>query len=199
MVAWAAAHLCLLVRGGETRCCAPSGQNHQGVPWHAPKLKGKSPEEEHDEHTVDPLKDGRGVLQGKALLAKENSTWWSEVKEDNVCTAGTQVRRHKTHRCSLSWPTQRDVKLFLTSRGPRSTNYTHNLWKCWRDKRACVWQQNRSQLRSYKQNEWRTSMQLIKQKGNPSESVSTTWSKSINSYICLLFEVTLLNDFMAVN
>lgn len=62
----------LLLSGGET---ASSGEHHQSVPRHAPELEGKRPVEDHDEHAVDPLKDGRGVLQRKALLAKEDSTW----------------------------------------------------------------------------------------------------------------------------
>lgn len=86
----AAAHLCLVFRCGEALYSPSSGQDHQGVPRHAPELKGKSPIEEHYEHAVDPLKDGRGVLQGEALLAKENSTWRSEVKENNGCTAGVR-------------------------------------------------------------------------------------------------------------
>lgn len=75
MVVGATAHLCLVFRGGEVLHSTSSRQDHQGVSRHAPELKGKSPVEEHDEHAVDPLKDGGGVLQGEALLAKENSTW----------------------------------------------------------------------------------------------------------------------------
>lgn len=76
MVVGAATHLRLVSRGGEAlQPSSSSGQHHQGVPGHAPELKGKGPIEEHDEHTVDPLKDGGGVLQGEAFLAKENSTW----------------------------------------------------------------------------------------------------------------------------
>lgn len=88
VVAGAAAHLCLVLRGGEALHRPSSGQDHQGVPRHAPELEGESPVEEHDEHAVDPLKDGGGVLQGEALLAEEDSTWGSEVKENNGCTAG---------------------------------------------------------------------------------------------------------------
>lgn len=56
-------------------CTAPpSGQNQQGVSRHVPKLEGKRPVEEHDEHTVDPLKDGRGMLEDEAFLAEEYST-----------------------------------------------------------------------------------------------------------------------------
>lgn len=69
----AAAHLCLVFRV-EFLHRPPSGQDHQGVPRHVPELKGKRPVEEHDEHAVDPLKDGGGVLQDEALLAEENST-----------------------------------------------------------------------------------------------------------------------------
>lgn len=60
---------------GEARHASSSGQDHQGVPRHAPELEGERPVEDHDEHAVDPLKDGGGVLQGEALLAEENSTW----------------------------------------------------------------------------------------------------------------------------
>lgn len=60
---------------GEARHATSSGQDHQGVPRHAPELEGERPVEDHDEHAVDPLKDGGGVLQGEALLAEENSTW----------------------------------------------------------------------------------------------------------------------------
>lgn len=78
----AAAHLCLLSRAGEVLHRPSSGQDHQGVPRHVPELKGKRPVEEHDEHAVDPLEDGGGVLQDEALLAKEDATWGSEVKEN---------------------------------------------------------------------------------------------------------------------
>lgn len=60
---------------GEARHASPSGQDHQGVARHAPELEGERPVEDHDEHAVDPLKDGGGVLQGGALLAEENPTW----------------------------------------------------------------------------------------------------------------------------
>lgn len=76
MVVGAAAHLCLVSRCGEAVYPpSSSGQHHQCVSRHVPELKGKSPVEEHDEHAVDPLKDGGGMLQGEALLAKKNSTW----------------------------------------------------------------------------------------------------------------------------
>lgn len=75
VVVGATAHLRLVFRGaGEALHSASSGQNHEGVPRHAPELEDKSPVEEHDEHAVDPLEDGGGVLQGEALLAEENST-----------------------------------------------------------------------------------------------------------------------------
>lgn len=83
MAVGSSAHLSFVFRGGEAVYSPSSGQDHQGVPRHAPELKRKSPVEEHDERAVDPLKDGGGVLQAEALLAKENSTWWSEVKENN--------------------------------------------------------------------------------------------------------------------
>lgn len=69
----AAAHLRLVRVESPVR--PSSGQDHQGLSRHVPKLKGKSPVEEHDEHAVDPFKDGRGVLKDEALLAEENSTW----------------------------------------------------------------------------------------------------------------------------
>lgn len=81
MVTGAAAHL-YLVLGGEFVHHPSSGQDQQGVPRHVPELKGKRPVEKHDEHAVDPLEDGGGVLQDEALLAEENSTWGSEVKEN---------------------------------------------------------------------------------------------------------------------
>lgn len=73
MVVGAANSLHLVVRA-EALERASSGQNHQGFYRHVTKLEGKSPIKEHNEHAVDPLKDGRGVLQDKALLAEENST-----------------------------------------------------------------------------------------------------------------------------
>lgn len=75
MVAGPSTDLHLLLRGGEAVHSLSSGKHRQGVPRHPPKLKGERPVEEHDEHTVDPLEDGGGVLQDKALLAKENSAW----------------------------------------------------------------------------------------------------------------------------
>lgn len=101
------AYLCLVFRSWETLCSPPSGQDHEGVPRHAAELKSKSPVEEHDEHAVDPLEDGGGVLQGEAVLAKENSAWGSEVKENNGCTAGVTVSHtwshtHTTQNLSLS-------------------------------------------------------------------------------------------------
>lgn len=59
------------------RTAPRSGQDEQGVSRHVPKLKGKRSVEEHDEYTVEPLKDGRGMLQDEALLAEEDSTWRS--------------------------------------------------------------------------------------------------------------------------
>lgn len=56
----------------------PSGQDEQGVSRHVSELEGKGAVEEHDEHAVEPLKDGRGVLQGEALLAEEDSAWRSK-------------------------------------------------------------------------------------------------------------------------
>lgn len=90
MVIGAAAHLCFVL-GGEFVHHPSSGQDHQGVPRHVPELKGKRPVEKHDEHTVDPLEDGGGVLQDEALLAEEDSTWRSEVKEN----PGTMIIHHR--------------------------------------------------------------------------------------------------------
>lgn len=73
MVVGAANSLHLVVRV-EAPVRASSGQDHQGFSRHVTKLEGKGPVEEHDEHAVDPLKDGGGVLQDKALLTEENST-----------------------------------------------------------------------------------------------------------------------------
>ena len=75
MVAGPSADLHLLLRGGEAVHSFSPGEHHQGFPRHPPELKGERPVEEHDEHTVDPLKDGGGVLQGETLLAKENPAW----------------------------------------------------------------------------------------------------------------------------
>lgn len=79
LAAAGAAHLRLELGGGEALKLsrAPSGQDQEGVPGHAPELEGERPVEEHDEHAVDPLEDGRGVLQGEALLAEEDSAWGS--------------------------------------------------------------------------------------------------------------------------
>lgn len=65
-------HLGLVVRHGVALFFGPFGQDHERVPGNVRKLKGKSPVEQHDEHTVDPLEDGGGVLEDEALLAKEN-------------------------------------------------------------------------------------------------------------------------------
>lgn len=73
MVVGAANSLHLVVRA-EAPVRTSSGQDHQGFSRHVTKLEGKSPVEEHDEHAVDPLKNGGGVLQDKALLTEENST-----------------------------------------------------------------------------------------------------------------------------
>lgn len=78
----AAAHLHLVSRAGEVVHRPSSGQDLQVDPRHVPELEGKRPVEEHDERAVDPLKDGGGVVQDKALLEKENATWGSEVKEN---------------------------------------------------------------------------------------------------------------------
>lgn len=82
-VVGSSAYLCLVLSSGESRYCPSSGEDHEGVSRHAPKLKSKSPKEEHDEDAVGPLKNGRGMLQDEALLAEEDSTWWSEIKENN--------------------------------------------------------------------------------------------------------------------
>lgn len=86
VVAGPAANLRLVSSEGEAGESPSFGENDQGVGWHPSKLKGKRPIEEHDDHAVDPLKDGGGVLQGEALLAEKNSTWWWEVKEKQHTT-----------------------------------------------------------------------------------------------------------------
>lgn len=80
MVVWS--YVSFLSGRGEAQDASSSGQNHQSVAWDAAKLEGERPVEAHDEHAVDPLKDGGGVLQGEALLAEENATWGSKVKEN---------------------------------------------------------------------------------------------------------------------
>lgn len=88
VVAGPSINLWLVPSDGEAGKSPHSGENDQGVDWHAPKLKGKCPIEEHDDHAVDPLKDGGGVLQWEAFLTEENSTWWWEVKGNNTMAIG---------------------------------------------------------------------------------------------------------------
>lgn len=92
--------LSLVVTAGKA-LDTPSGQHHKGIPGHVPKLKGKGPKEEHDDDAEQPLKDGGGVLQGKALLDKEDTAWEGQrVKENNstYLDRGTTERLHvETH------------------------------------------------------------------------------------------------------
>lgn len=76
-VAGPPADLGLVLRAGEAvqPSSSSSGEHHQGVRRHFSKLKDKRPVKQHDDHAVDPLEDGGGVLQGEALLAKKDSTW----------------------------------------------------------------------------------------------------------------------------
>lgn len=62
-------------REGEAGKSPSSREGNQRVSWYAPKFKRKRPIEEHDDHAVDPLEDGRGVLEDETLLAEKNSTW----------------------------------------------------------------------------------------------------------------------------
>lgn len=101
MVVGASAHLHLVLRGGEAGDGRTPRQDHQGVPRNTAELKGEGAVEEHDEHAVDPLKDGGGVLQGETLLAEENSALGSEVKENNVCSAGVRQQTHSLSRPKL--------------------------------------------------------------------------------------------------
>ena len=54
---------------------ASSGQHHHGISWHAGKLKGKCPVEQHDDDAKHPFKDGWRMLQDKALLTKKHTAW----------------------------------------------------------------------------------------------------------------------------
>lgn len=62
------------LKAGPSSARAAPCQNHEGVAGHAVELKAEGAVEHHDDDGEDPLKDGRGVLEHKALLDKEHTT-----------------------------------------------------------------------------------------------------------------------------
>lgn len=55
--------------------CPSSSQHRHGISRHAGELKGKCPVKQHDDGAEHPFKDGRCMLQDKALLAEKHTAW----------------------------------------------------------------------------------------------------------------------------
>lgn len=55
--------------------------DHHGVVGDCAKLIGESAIKDQDVHGEDPLADGRRMLEDKALVDEENTTWGKTVKE----------------------------------------------------------------------------------------------------------------------
>lgn len=62
------------LKAGTSSARSTPHQNHEGVAAYAVKLKGERSVEDHDDDGEDPLKDGGGVLEHKALLDKKCAT-----------------------------------------------------------------------------------------------------------------------------
>lgn len=63
------------LKAGTSSARTAPRQNHESVAGHAVKLAGERAIEDHDDDGEDPLKDGGGMLECKAFLDKERTTW----------------------------------------------------------------------------------------------------------------------------